>query len=207
MGQIPESIKDLTQVSYLSLSFNGFSGGNLSWVGKQSRLTFLDLANSNLTGEIPSSLQNLAQLTKLHLNGNQITGLIPSWIGNLTQLTHLLLQVNNLIGPIPEPLFGLTNLETIYLDQNALSGTVKFDMFLCLKNLTFLQLNGNKLSLLIESRSIIATLPKFKLLGLAFCNISEFQDFLTYQDQLAWLELFGKQHSWPNTQMDVEHQH
>ncbi|KAF3440100.1 hypothetical protein FNV43_RR18378 [Rhamnella rubrinervis] len=191
VGQIPESIEDLTQLSYLALSFNGFSGGNLSWVGKQSRLTILDLASTNLTGEIPSSLQNLTQLTELYLDGNQIAGFIPSWIGNLTQLTKLFLRVNNLIGPIPEPLFGLKNLETIFLDENALSGIVKFDMFLSLKDLTYLRLNSNNLSLLIEPRSTNATLPKFKVLALALCNISEFPDFLRYQDQLAWLELFG----------------
>ncbi|EOY04295.1 Receptor like protein 6, putative [Theobroma cacao] len=181
-GKVPYSLV------YLSLRTNNFDRGTWSWLGTQINLTYLDLTNTSLSGDIPSSLQNLTQLTCLYLWANKLDGQIPPWIGNLTKLTEIKFQENNLSGPVPESIFKLENLELLYLHMNRLNGILMLDSFLELKNLTNLQLSGNNLSLL-NSVSINATSPKFKLLGLASCNLSEFPHFLRSQDELVFLEL------------------
>ncbi|WRX22006.1 Leucine-rich repeat - like 10, partial [Theobroma cacao] len=62
------------------------------------------------------------------------------------------------------------------------------DSFLKLKNLTRLQLSGNNLSLL-NNVNVNATPQKFKLLGLASCNLSEFPNLLRSQDVLEFWSL------------------
>ncbi|XP_022772045.1 receptor-like protein 12 [Durio zibethinus] len=187
-GEIPSSVAHLTQLVYLSLANNNFNPGTLSWLGSQTNLAYLDLTNTSLTGNIPSSLRNLTQISTLYLWANKLDGQIPPWIGNLTKLTEIKVQENILSGSIPESIFNLENLEVLYLQNNQLNGTLKLDSFLELKNLTRLQLSGNYLSLLTNV-STNGTPPKFNLLGLASCNLSEFPSFLSGQDELMFLEL------------------
>ena len=187
-GEIPSSLANLTQLVYLSLTTNNFDPGTLSWLGRHTNLTYLDLTNTSLTGNIPSSLRNLTQITKLYLRANKLDGQIPLWIGNLTKLTEIKFQENILSGSIPESIFNLENLELLDLQRNQLNGILMLDSFLELKNLTRLQFSGNYLSLLTNV-SINGTPPKFNLLGLASCNLSEFPSFLRSQDELELLEL------------------
>ncbi|XWS46445.1 hypothetical protein CRYUN_Cryun14cG0067300 [Craigia yunnanensis] len=187
-GEIPSSLANLTQLVYLSLTTNNFDHGTLSWIGKQTNLIYLDLSNTGLTGKIPSSLRNLTQITKLYLMANKLDGHIPPWIGNLTKLTEIKFQENMLSGSIPESIFKLENLELLDLQRNQLTGILNLDSFLELKNLTRLQLSGNNLSLLTNI-STRATPPRFKLLGLASCNLSAFPSLLRSQDELVFLEL------------------
>ncbi|KAL6321679.1 hypothetical protein AAG906_031187 [Vitis piasezkii] len=171
-GQIPSSMANLTQLTYLDLSLNNFSVGTLAWLGEQTKLTALHLRQINLIGEIPFSLVNMSQLTTLTLADNQLSGQIPSWLMNLTQLTVLELGTNNLEGGIPSSLFELVNLQSLSVGGNSLNGTVELNM----------------LSLLGYTRTNV-TLPKFKLLGLDSCNLTEFPDFLQNQDELEVLFL------------------
>ncbi|KAL4378019.1 hypothetical protein GQ457_02G006320 [Hibiscus cannabinus] len=187
-GQIPSSLANLTQLDYLSLATNSFDQGTLAWLGTQTILTYLDLSSTNLTGQIPSSLQNLTQITYLYLSSNELSGQIPPWIGSLTKLTEIKFLENSLSGPVPESIFKLQNLELLFLQRNQLNGTLKLQSFLELKNLTQLQLSANYLSLL-NNVGINGVLPKFRLLGLASCNLSEFPSFLRGQDELEFLEL------------------
>ncbi|XWS30643.1 hypothetical protein CRYUN_Cryun23aG0003200 [Craigia yunnanensis] len=187
-GEIPSSLANLTELVYLSLTTNNFEPGTLSWLGRHTKLTYLDLANTSLTGNIPSSLRNLTQITKLYLRANKLDGQIPPWIGNLTKLTEIKFQENILSGSIPESIFNLENLELLDLQRNNLNGILKLDSFLELRNLIRLQLSGNYLSVLTNV-SINGTPPKFKLLGLASCNLSEFPSLLRSQDELEFLEL------------------
>ncbi|VVA39693.1 PREDICTED: receptor [Prunus dulcis] len=185
-GPIPDWFANLTQLTYLSLSDNNFSGGPLSWIGKQNKLTYLHLGNINLSGYIPSSLRNLTQLFYLHLRSNQLTGPIPSWLGNLSRLAYIDLSYNRLRSSIPESIFNLMDLQILFLVDNSLHGTV--DIFK-LENVTHLQLSANKLEVLTESRTMNASLPNFRVLGLSSCNIKEFPQFLRHEQNLFWLDL------------------
>ena len=160
----------------------------MDWVGKLTKLTHLGLDSINLKGEIPPFLANLTQLDYLSLEFNQLTGKIPSWVMNLTRLTSLALGYNNLHGPIPSSIFELVNLEILYLRSNDLTGILELDMLLKLKKLTRLGLSDNKLLLRTDTSSN-GNGPKFKVLGLASCNLGEFPHFLRNQDELELLKL------------------
>ncbi|KAA8524854.1 hypothetical protein F0562_011277 [Nyssa sinensis] len=191
-GSIPPSIGNLTQLRVLNLGSNYFTGQIPPSLANLNQLIGLSLANNNFNSDIPSSLGNLTRLIDLDLYNNQLVGEIPSCLGNLTQLIQLVLCNNKFHGPIPQSIFELTNLMVLNLYGNDLSGTVEVEMFIKLKNLIQLQLGSrsNKLSLLAHGH-INATLPKFKLLALSSCNLSEFPEFLRYQDKLEALQLDG----------------
>ena len=142
------------------------------------------------------SLAKMSELKVLNLGENQLIGRIPSWLRNLTQLTYLDLGGNNLESSIPSSLFELVNLQYLSLRSNNLTGRVDLRMLCKLKNLTDFQLSYNKLSLLSHINRN-ATLPKFKLLGLASCNLIEFPDFLQNQDELEFLTLSNNKISGP----------
>ncbi|KAI9177013.1 hypothetical protein LWI28_009850 [Acer negundo] len=190
-GQVPSSLSNLTQLNYLDLAFNQFSSqsSSLSWIGKQTKLTGLDLSGINL-GEIPFWLVNLTHLTYLILNQNQLTGPFPSQICNLTQLKYLDLASNQLQGPIPNSIFELNNLENLYLSSNNLSGTMELEMFLSKFkiSLSALDLSSNRLSLLTNP-TVNTSSHKFHLLSLVSCNLHSFPNFLRNQDQLHELDL------------------
>ncbi|XP_034700979.1 receptor like protein 27-like [Vitis riparia] len=106
----------------------------------------------------------------------------------MSQLTILSLSANQLSGQIPSSLFELVNLQGLYLLSNYLNGTVELQLLSKLKNLIYLQLSDNRLSLLSYTRAN-ATLPKFKHLGLGSCNLTEFPDFLQNQHELEIITL------------------
>ncbi|KAI5340037.1 hypothetical protein L3X38_019311 [Prunus dulcis] len=192
---VPSSIGNLTQLSDLSMSsFHDVSEGKLSvsfsWVGKLTKLYFLDLAETNIKGEFLSFVSNLTQLEFLDLDDNEISGQIPYWLMKLTQLTRLSLDDNNLRGPIPRSLFQLKNLEYLFLSGNNMSGLVEFDQFSKLKKLTVLDLSNNMLSVEIRN-DLSATLPKLETLALGACNLTEFPKFLKNQSELVELDLSG----------------
>ncbi|XP_065623114.1 receptor-like protein 9DC3 [Quercus suber] len=186
-GEVPSSLENLCQLTYLSLCHNNFSGSNFPRFGELNKLKYLIICNFNLNCRIPY-LANLTQLGFLRLSSNQLTGQIPSWLMNLTQLIHLDLSFNKLHGPIPSSVIRLKNLEFLHLFQNHLSGTVELDMFAKLKNLTKLHLSLNHITFLSKT-SPNTTVQKFKHIGLASCNLSEFPDFLREQDELEFVDL------------------
>lgn len=189
-GRIPSSFEHLTELNRLFLSYNEFSDATLSWVGKQNKLVFLGLSGIGLSGTLMPSLGNLTNIVQLLLGENGLIGEIPSWIGNFAQLTDLHLYGNKLSGSIPKSFSQLTNLKHLYLQYNDLNGTVELSMFLKLKNLTELHLTANDLTVLddqVGSRNV--TLPKFNLLGLGSCNLTQIPTFLENQNELEVLEL------------------
>ncbi|GMI98569.1 receptor like protein 35 [Hibiscus trionum] len=189
-GQIPNSLANLTELTYLSLAFNDFTPSTLSWLAKLSKLTVLNVASTNSYGDVLSSLKNLTRLTEVQLSRNQFSSQIPSWLGNLTWLTTLELGVNQFWGPVPESIFTLIKLESLGLWDNLLTGTYKLESFLNLKNLKQLQLSGNKFSL-VTTTVMNVTVPKLTILTLASCNLFEFPNFLSGQNELALLDLSG----------------
>ena len=76
-GRLPGTIGSLTELTYLDLSRNYFTGNIPSELGNLSNLTYLNLADNDLSGSIPSELGNLANLTKLFLYYNSLSGSIP----------------------------------------------------------------------------------------------------------------------------------
>ncbi|WKA06541.1 hypothetical protein VitviT2T_024437 [Vitis vinifera] len=171
IGYLPE-FQETSPLKLLYLSGTSFSGELPTSIGRLGSLTKLDISSCNFTGLVPSPLGHLSQLSYLDLSNNFFSGQIPSSMANLTRLTFLDLSLNNLEGGIPTSLFELVNLQYLSVADNSLNGTVEL----------------NRLSLLGYTRTNV-TLPKFKLLGLDSCNLTEFPDFLQNQDELEVLFL------------------
>ncbi|KAL4596675.1 hypothetical protein ACB092_12G180300 [Castanea dentata] len=187
-GQLPSSFANLAQLTRLALSFINLSSETFSWLNKNSKITHFNLRSNNLRGEIPPSWPTGPNCPALELSSNQLTGSIPLWLMNLTKLTQLSLASNKLQGPIPSSISELKNLQYLDLYSNNLSGTVDLHTLFMLKNLMYLRLSFNKLSVLTKTNSS-ASPPKLISLWLASCNLGQFPKFLQGQDGLMYLDL------------------
>jgi Leucine-rich repeat (LRR) protein len=187
-GEFPTRIFHLPNLLSLRVGNNTSLIGSMPEFNRSSPLELLQLRHTSFFGELPNSIGNLESLKYFAVAFCIFSGPIPSSFGNLTQLISLELAHNRLHGSIPQSISRLMNLENLHLTSNHLSGTVEFDLFLKLKNLEGLQLSDNKISLLTKP-STNATLPKFEVLALGSCDLSEFPDFLRNQDELGVLDL------------------
>ena len=122
-GKIPEWLGELTSLEYLNLSENEFTEIPAS-LGNLVLLKDLYLYYNKLTGDIPENLKNLKRLEKFGIDHNEFTCEIPEWIGELTNLTRMDFYWCNFYGSIPESIGNLKNLKELYLMQNNLSGTL-----------------------------------------------------------------------------------
>ncbi|GAB2293457.1 hypothetical protein Dimus_027657 [Dionaea muscipula] len=173
-GQIPNSLGDLTKLSYIDLSHNNFSG------------------------QIPSSFSNLTSLSHLDLGHNQLTGDIPSFLGKLSDLNHLALGSNHLQGSIPTWISQLLKLKVLDLLDNAFTGAVEFDLlFSNLTQLTFLQLSDVDVIVGRAGSHSSDIFPQFSILVLTNCNLHELPGFLSIQRNLEVLYLDGNKISGP----------
>ena len=80
-GTIPESLTNLTQLTYLGLDGNQLTGKIPPGLGRLVKLETLSLANNQLIGVIPLELGQLLQLKNLDLSQNQLQGQIPNFTG------------------------------------------------------------------------------------------------------------------------------
>ncbi|KAM5582259.1 receptor-like protein 6 [Rosa sericea] len=189
-GTIPCFFGNLTQLATLRLDSNHLSGPIPSSLGNLGKLTYLSLGENHINGTIPCFFGNLTQLATLRLNSNQLSGSIPSCQGNLRKLTVLDLNFNKFQREIPESLFNVASLSRLLLAYNNLSGRVEFLKFLKLPNLKWVDLSGNSLDVITETKTMNASsIARLEYLGLGSCNITEFPNFLRYQDTLFYLNL------------------
>lgn len=101
-GLMPPWIRQLRNLTVLSISGNALSGPIPRWIGELTALRMLRLNHNEFSGEIPPELCNLVQLTLLKLNRNQLTGAVPPSFAQLTQLEVLNLAENKIDGDVPQ---------------------------------------------------------------------------------------------------------
>ncbi|XP_042944259.1 putative receptor-like protein kinase At3g47110 isoform X1 [Carya illinoinensis] len=144
-GNIPIDIGNLSRLTYLSLADNDLTGPIPATIGRLSMLERLVLFGNRLKGSIPSDICYLGKLGILDLADNKLSRQIPESISNMTSLRLLSLPFNQLTSKIPSSLWSQTNLLMVDLSSNSLSGSLSLDIG-NMKVLTALNLSRNQLS-------------------------------------------------------------
>ncbi|OIT01868.1 PREDICTED: receptor-like protein kinase HSL1 [Nicotiana attenuata] len=119
--EIPSSICDLKNLTFLNLALNFLPGKFPTFLYNCSSLEHLDLSQNYFVGPIPADINRLKKLKYLDLGGNNFTGDIPPTIGNLTELESLYLHMNLFDGTFPAEIGNLANLENLGLAFNGFS--------------------------------------------------------------------------------------
>ncbi|KAK6778065.1 hypothetical protein RDI58_024783 [Solanum bulbocastanum] len=161
-GTIPESLSNLTHIEFLILEGNSLNGIIPSWAFSFPSLSVLDLSNNHFSGHLEDFKSN--SLSWIDLEDNHLQGHLPKSIQNLVRLTLLDLSSNNF------------------------SGHVDVSLFTNLKNLSYLSLSYNSISLTNKSK-VNVTLPgSLSTLLLAACEVKELE-FLRSAKKLSDLDL------------------
>ncbi|XP_019057853.1 PREDICTED: somatic embryogenesis receptor kinase 2-like isoform X2 [Tarenaya hassleriana] len=113
-----------SRVTRVDLGNSNLSGHLVPELGKLEHLQYLELYKNNIQGTIPSELGNLNSLISLDLYNNNLTGKIPPSLGKLKSLVFLRLNDNRLAGPIPRELTGISSLKVVDVSTNDLCGTI-----------------------------------------------------------------------------------
>ncbi|XP_028099013.1 receptor like protein 21-like [Camellia sinensis] len=176
----------LTQIEYLRLNDNQFTGPLTNVVFNLSKLSMLDISNNNMSGKILDSMNNMIRLRTLIMRNNAFNGQFPcalipnvfmdishnSFLGTLTScsnpnlgvVVHVHLQGNHFTKFIPEALINLSKLVTLDVSDNNLSGSIPLSIRL-LANLSILILRGNQLGGSIPTQ--LCQLNKISLMDLS----------------------------------------
>ncbi|KAB8085917.1 hypothetical protein EE612_008939 [Oryza sativa] len=145
-GALPDDLFHATSLECLSFPNNDLQGtidGVL--MIKLSNLVFLDLAWNRFSGTIPDSIGKLKRLQEFHMNNNNISGELPSSLGDCTNVITINLENNKLAGELSKVNFSnLHNLQALGLSSNYFTGTIPDSIYSC-STLTWLRLSRNKL--------------------------------------------------------------
>ncbi|KAF8648272.1 hypothetical protein HU200_064848 [Digitaria exilis] len=127
IGEIPDTMSQLSQLRLLDLSSNRLNGTIPIWVWRLRNLEMLYLNDNSLCGQITGPIEAM-NLTKINIAKNQIKGQIPKDFGKLKKLTLLLLHDNHLSGLIPKGIALLPMLRVMKLSRNFLYGGLPHKM-------------------------------------------------------------------------------
>lgn len=121
-GEIPESVFELRALETLDISSNKISGNFSKSIGKLKNLNKIELFNNNLTGEIPRELANLTFLREIDVSANRMYGKLPEEIGNLKNLVVFQLYKNNFSGELPMGFGDMKHLFGFSIYGNSFTG-------------------------------------------------------------------------------------
>ncbi|RVW24357.1 LRR receptor-like serine/threonine-protein kinase EFR [Vitis vinifera] len=167
---------NVTSLSVLDLSTNGFNSSTPLWLFNFSSLAYLDLNSNSLQGSVPEGFGFLISLDYIDLSFNiLIGGHLPRNLGKLCNLRTLKLSFNSISGEITELIDGLSEcVNSSSLESLDLGFNYKLDGFLPnslghLKNLKSLHLWGN---------SFVGSIPN------TIGNLSSLQEFYISENQM-----------------------
>ncbi|KAJ9683255.1 hypothetical protein PVL29_019015 [Vitis rotundifolia] len=164
LSVLPRSLpsSNLTSLSMLVLSNNGFNSTIPHWLFQLRNLVYLDLSFNNLRGSILDAFANrtclaslrkmgsLCNLKTLILSENDLNGDITELIDVLSEcnkcsLENLNLGLNDLGGFLPNSLGNLYNLQSLLLWENSFVGSIPNSIGK-LSNLEELYLSNNQMN-------------------------------------------------------------
>jgi Leucine-rich repeat (LRR) protein len=184
-GRIPNSIFNLTNLQYLDLSMNYFSGTvEFDEFVKLKHLTMLYLSYNqfSLLFKEPNANATFPKFQNLALSSCNLSK-FPDFLRNQDELEYLVLSENNLRGQVPEWMLniGKASLELICLANNFLTGFAQNPILLPWTRLSILDLRSNLLQGLlpippastlqyyVSNNSLSGNVPTL------FCNHSSLQ--------------------------------
>ncbi|CAN7061576.1 unnamed protein product [Brassica rapa subsp. trilocularis] len=180
------SLFDLHHLRSLSLGYNNFSSSIPSEIGNLNKLEYLYISSNDFFGQVPPTISNLTSLTELYLEHNQLTGSFPL-VQNLTMLSTIDVSDNHFSGTIPSSLTTMPFLLSLNLRENDLIGSIGFPNSSTPSRLEKLYLGNNH----FEGKIIepISNLINLKLLDISFLNTSYPIDLSLFSSQKSLLHL------------------
>uniref|UniRef100_M8BRP3 Putative LRR receptor-like serine/threonine-protein kinase n=1 Tax=Aegilops tauschii TaxID=37682 RepID=M8BRP3_AEGTA len=170
VGGFPDSVANCTNLTYMSLWGNNFTGIIPAGIGKLAVLETLILGNNKFDRKIPPELTNCGRLQFLDMSTNNFGGDVQQIFGNFTSLKYLVLHHNNYTGGIvasgvprlpllarldlsfnqftgelPPEVANMKSLKYLMLAENNFSGTIP-PVYGCLAELQALDLSNNTLT-------------------------------------------------------------
>jgi len=144
-GTLADSIPSdsVSDLRYLSIHGNSFSGEIPGSLHHLPILFHLDLSENRFQGDLPADIFKSTVIGNLFLSNNfgLVPGVIPPEVEQMTQLFDLSLKGTNRNGELPN-LLGFNNIQLIDFDNNDLGGTVP-TQYGALQNLRYLLLSRN----------------------------------------------------------------
>ena len=113
-------------------------------------IRLVSLSGNNLTGSLPASLFSHPSLEYLDLSHNNFTGNFLLYPNKSSSLREIDVSFNKLQGTLPKLLSKFVGLEWLDLSSNNLTGIVDLSFIKNYKELCFLSLSYNKLSVVEE---------------------------------------------------------
>ena len=180
---IPKSLDQLQLLKSLHLNHNKLSGELLSSLRNLTDLDVLDLSYNNLSGQIPAWIGTaFPNLVILNLRSNMFSGRLPSLLSNLSSLHVLDLAQNNLMGKIPVTLVELKamaqdhNMSISSLYDNRSSSGYEERLIVITKGLIleYSRTLSLVVSIDLSDNNLSGEFPEgiTKLFGLVFLNLS-----------------------------------
>ncbi|XP_052154658.1 receptor like protein 28-like [Oryza glaberrima] len=180
------------------MRFNDASSSPLPPFAAAAAITVFTIADDlllALSRKIPQLLFTLPGLEYVDVRANQLSGSLEDIPSPLTSsLSSIDLSYNQLSGLIPKSIFQLTNLNYLNLEWNKFIGSVELSSVWNLKNLDFLSLSNNLISLIDdEGETVSPSLPSITSLYLASCKLTKIPGTLRYLDAISDLDLSSNQ--------------
>nr|XP_048319297.1 receptor-like protein kinase isoform X2 [Ziziphus jujuba var. spinosa] len=126
-GSMPSEVGSCPTLHRLILEQNKLTGF-LPKFAKGTDLSYMDISKNSFSGEIPSSMGNCTNITYINLSMNKFKGSIPQELGNLINLQVFNLSHNNLVGPLPSQLSNCTRLGSFDAGFNLLNGSIPLSL-------------------------------------------------------------------------------
>jgi hypothetical protein len=123
-GTLPETIGQLTALTYFNVNFNYLSGTLPNIIGQWTALTYFDVGNNDLTSSLPDSIGLWAALTYFDISHNDWTGSLPSSIGQWVALRDFGARFNfRLSGSLPDTIGQSMAMSSFDISYTNLTGT------------------------------------------------------------------------------------